>query len=52
MAMLKARDIMTRKVIAVKPHTTIREFARILIDNKISGAPIVDDEGDIVGIVT
>jgi CBS domain-containing protein len=50
--MLKARDIMTRKVIAAKPQTTIRELARILIDNKISGVPVVDDEGDIVGIVT
>jgi CBS domain-containing protein len=50
--MLKARDIMTRDVITVKPSTTIEEFARILVDRKISGAPVVDDEGGLIGIVT
>ncbi|GER93945.1 hypothetical protein A45J_1703 [hot springs metagenome] len=50
--MLKAKDIMTRDVITVKPATTIEELAHIFIERKISGAPVVDDNGDITGIVT
>lgn len=50
--MLKAKDIMTRDVITVKPTTTIEEMARIFIEKKVSGAPVVDDNGDIMGIVT
>jgi CBS-domain-containing membrane protein len=50
--MLKAKDIMTRDVITVKPTTTIEELARTFIEKKISGAPVVDDNGDVIGIVT
>jgi len=50
--MLKAGDIMTKDVITVSPTTTIEEFARILVDKRISGAPVVDDKGELIGIVT
>lgn len=50
--MLKAKDIMTRDVITVKPSTTIEELAHLLIEHRISGAPVVDEQGDLVGIVT
>jgi len=50
--MLKAKDIMTEEVITVKPETTIEELARLLVKRQISGAPVVDDKGKIVGIVT
>jgi len=50
--MLKARDIMVREVVTVKPQTTVEELARTLIEHHISGAPVVDDSGSIVGIVT
>jgi CBS domain-containing protein len=50
--MLKARDIMTKDVITVKPDTTIEDLARILIKHQISGTPVVDGNGDIIGIVT
>jgi len=50
--MLKARDIMTSEVITVHPQTTVEELARILMENHIDGAPVVDDTGDLVGIVT
>lgn len=50
--MLKAEDIMTRKVITVDENLSVRELARILADNKISGVPVVDGEGKIIGIVT
>lgn len=50
--MLKAKDIMTKEVIAVKPETTIEELARLLMKQQISGVPVVDDKGKIVGVVT
>ena len=50
--MLKAKDIMTGDVIIVKPNTTVEDFARILMKHQISGAPVVDDNGNLMGIVT
>jgi len=50
--MLKAKDIMTKEVITVKPETTLEELARLLMKQQISGAPVVDDNGKIIGIVT
>ncbi len=49
--MLTAKDIMTSKVITVQPDTPVRELARILADNKISGAPVVENER-VIGVVT
>ena len=50
--MLKAADIMTKDVITVKYETTIEELARLLIDYKISGVPVIDDDNKLIGIVT
>ena len=50
--MLKAKDIMTKDVITVKIDTTIEEFARILMKHGISGAPVVDEKGNLRGIAT
>ena len=50
--MIKATDIMTREVITVSEKTTLEEFARILIENHISGTPVIDRDGDLKGIVT
>lgn len=50
--MITAKDIMTEKVITVRPETPLEEFARILIENRISGAPVVDKDGNLVGIIT
>jgi len=50
--MLKAKDIMTADVITVKPETTVEELARLLIEHKISGAPVVGDDNQLVGVVT
>ncbi len=50
--MLTARDIMTKEVITVRPEATVEELARLLIDHKISGVPVVNEGNDIVGIVT
>ncbi|MFH1015364.1 MAG: CBS domain-containing protein [Nitrospirota bacterium] len=50
--MLTAKDIMTKNVTTVRATTTIEELARILMEHKISGVPVVDDAGDLIGIVT
>jgi CBS domain-containing protein len=49
---LLAKDLMTKNVIKVKADMTIRELSDILLKNKISGVPVVDDEDKLVGIVT
>ncbi|MFZ3121965.1 MAG: CBS domain-containing protein [Thermodesulfovibrionales bacterium] len=50
--MLTAKDIMTKNVTTVRATTTIEELARILMEHKISGVPVVNDDGDLIGIVT
>jgi len=49
---LTAADIMSTGVITVGPETGIRELAEILTLNKISGAPVVNQEGRVVGVVS
>ena len=43
---------MKTEVITVSPDTKIAELAKVLIDNKITAAPVVDEDGVLVGIVT
>ncbi len=50
--MLKARDIMTKEVLTVQPQTSVRELAALLLERKISGAPVVDEAGKVLGVVT
>ena len=47
-----ARDIMTRDVITVPPSMKIKQLANALIKNQVSGAPVADKKGKIVGIVS
>src|SRR3990172_4713638 len=49
---LTVRDIMQANVITVGPQTTVRELAGTLAEHKISGVPVVDDEGKVVGMVS
>jgi CBS domain-containing protein len=49
---MKARDIMTSPVITVKPRTEVQKVAQLFLDRCISGAPVVDDEGKLVGMVS
>lgn len=49
---LKAKDIMTVDVIVVKPDETLEQVANILLENGISGLPVVDDEENIVGMIS
>jgi predicted transcriptional regulator len=47
-----ASDIMTHKVCTTRPETSVQELAQLLSSQRISGAPVVDDKGQIVGVVT
>ena len=49
--MLKVKDIMTREVITVSPDTEVIQAARLLLENRINGLPVVDDAGQLVGIL-
>lgn len=49
---MKAQDIMEKEVVSVNQQATVREIAQVLLDHKISGVPVVDDAGNLVGIVT
>ncbi|MBI5632100.1 MAG: CBS domain-containing protein [Nitrospirae bacterium] len=50
--MLKAMDVMTRDVITVTEDMSVDELGRLFIEKKISGAPVVDAKGSLIGIVT
>ena len=50
--MFKAKDIMKGDVITVTRQTPIYEAIRILVEGNVTGLPVVDDELQIVGIVT
>lgn len=51
-AQLRARDVMTPEPVCVEPSTTIRQLARILEENEVSGSPVVDSAGALVGVVS
>lgn len=50
--MLTAQDIMTRELITVRENDPIRDLAALLLTSNISGAPVVDDAGRLIGVVT
>jgi len=49
---MRADQIMTRTVITVTPETKIAEAANIMLEKHVSGLPVVDASGKLVGIVS
>lgn len=49
---IKIKNIMTKDPLTVPQDYTVEETAEVLLKNKISGAPVADQNGDIVGIIT
>jgi CBS-domain-containing membrane protein len=47
-----ARDVMTVPVVTVRQDTAVKEIARLLLDHHIGAVPVVDDKGEVVGIVS
>jgi CBS-domain-containing membrane protein len=48
---MKVRDIMTKAVITLTPDMGIVDAARVLMDHHINGAPVLDGNGKLVGIL-
>jgi len=49
---MQAKHVMTKRVISVEPDATILHAIRLMLQNKISGLPVVDAAGGLVGVVT
>jgi len=49
---IKIKDIMTKDPIMIPDDFTVEETAEILLKNKISGAPVINNEGQVVGTIT
>ncbi|WP_431857956.1 CBS domain-containing protein [Azospirillum sp.] len=49
---MKAMDLMTPQVITVGPDTTVADAARTMLENRISGMPVVNAAGQVVGIIS
>ncbi len=49
---MNAADVMTRNVVSVGRDTPLREAIGLMLDKQISGLPVVDDGGKLVGILT
>ena len=49
---IKVKDVMTKEHITVSGDFTVEETAMLLLENKISGVPVVDEGGQVVGIIT
>lgn len=49
---ITAADLMNPDVLTVSQQMTVRDLAAFLMDNEITGAPVVDPEGRLVGVVS
>ncbi len=49
---MEAREIMTSPVISVQPSDSIETAVRLMLDKNISGLPVIDESGKLVGLVT
>jgi len=49
---LLAKDIMTENVITIKHDASIKELSELLLEKKISGVPVIDEEGKLIGIAS
>jgi predicted transcriptional regulator len=49
---LYASDVMVKDVITVSESTPLKEVARLFGEKKITGAPVVNDQGELVGVIS
>jgi acetoin utilization protein AcuB len=52
LARLKVSSVMTANPVMIQPQTTIGEAAKVMLDHKVSGLPVVDDDHKLIGIIT
>jgi CBS domain-containing protein len=49
---MKAEDVMTRDVISIDPDSTVLQAARLMLQHRISGLPVIDANGQLVGVLS
>ena len=49
---MNAHDVMTRDVISIDPDSTVLQAARLMLQHRISGLPVIDNAGDLVGVLS
>lgn len=47
-----AEDIMTRDIVAIRPETTLQQATDMILKNRISGMPVTDSDGRLLGVIT
>ncbi len=52
MPSMRVEDYMAQRLITLTPRTNVFEAIQVLLDNRISGAPVVDDEGRLLGMLS
>ena len=50
--MIRAKDIMSENVIVIRPDLIVRQVAHLMMRDRVSGFPVVAQEGQVVGIIT
>jgi CBS domain-containing protein len=50
--MVRAKEIMTKQVVSTRPSCTVDEVTRVLYHHGISGLPVLDEESQVIGMVT
>ena len=49
---MKVRDLMQSDVLTTRPEESLKDVARTLVDNRISGMPVCDAESKVVGVIS
>ena len=49
---MKARDIMSTKVVTVSPETSVRDIATLMVEKHVSGLPVLNDNGTLIGMIS
>ena len=49
---MKAKDVVTTKVTTVSPDNSVRQAARVMLARNVSGLPVIDDDGRLVGLIS
>ena len=49
---MKVRDIMSTNIVTVSPTTSVRDIAALMIEKHVSGLPVLNDNGTLVGMVS
>src|SRR5581483_10895418 len=49
---MEVREVMTRTLVSVRPETPLKDVAALMVEHGISGVPVVDEQGVVLGVVS